>query len=452
LRAPEPATADLSRLVREAQSEQRIPSISAAAIGNGEVVWQEALGVADVEGGREATPDTQYRVGSITKTFTAAAVMQLRDAGELDLEDPLSEHVPEAAHGSPTLRRLLTHLSGLQRELPGYVWETLRFPDRAGLVSALADAEQVLRPGARWHYSNLAFALLGEVVARRSGLEYEAYVRDRLLQPLGLERTTFEQTQPAANAYLVDAYADVVRAEQNVIKGAFAAAGSLWSTTRDLCRWGMFLVEGRDGVLARETVEEMRRFQAMADLETWKVGWGLGVALLREDDRVFVGHGGAMPGFLASLTWDRETRSCAVVLTNSGSNAPVETLGLELADHAATAFAVDPKEWRPAGAPPAELEGVLGRWWSEGEEEIVQLRGDELQVPSAKAGEPPSRLVREGPDRYRTVSGHFRGELLLVERDEAGAVVKLWWGTYPLTREPETFAQGQQAALPPPSS
>jgi CubicO group peptidase (beta-lactamase class C family) len=167
LRPPDPPVAELSRLVREAQSGERIPSISAAAVGNGEIVWQETLGIADLEKGTEAEPNTQYRVGSITKTFTAAGVMQLRDAGVLELDDPLELHVPEAHHGHLTLRRMLTHLSGLQRELPGYVWETLEFPDREGLLAGLVDARQVLSPGARWHYSNLAFALLGEVVARR---------------------------------------------------------------------------------------------------------------------------------------------------------------------------------------------------------------------------------------------------------------------------------------------
>src|SRR5207244_9402299 len=105
------------------------------------------------------------------------AVMQLRDAGELELDDPLSKHIPGAAHGESTLRRLLAHVSGLQREMPGYVWETLEFPDREGLVAGLADAEQVLRPGAGWHYSNLAFALLCERVATRSALGSEAYPR-----------------------------------------------------------------------------------------------------------------------------------------------------------------------------------------------------------------------------------------------------------------------------------
>ena len=441
LRRPEPHVAELSRVVREAQSEQRIPSISAGAIGNGELVWQEALGLADVEGGREATPDTQYRVGSITKTFTAVAVMQLRDSGALDLDDPLSEYVPEAAHGAPTLRRLLTHLSGLQRELPGHVWETLESPDRAGLVSGLAEAEQVLRPGARWHYSNLAFALLGEVVARRSGLEYEDYVGERLLRPLGLERTTFEQTQPAANGYLVEPYADVVRPEQNVIKGAFAAAGSLWSTTGDLACWATFLVDGNDAVLARESVEEMRRFQAMADLEEWKLGWGLGVSLMREGDRLFVGHGGAMPGFLAGLAVSPKERSGAVVLVNSGAGVKIDELTRKLAVKAVEAYAAEPERWQPTEAIPPELEPLLGRWWTEGHEVVISVRNGRLELrdPTAAPSLPPSVFEPAGDDRYRGVSGPEEGELLEVVRDGSGQVTKLYWATYPLTRAPRVF-------------
>jgi CubicO group peptidase (beta-lactamase class C family) len=441
LPAPEPPVAELSRLVHEAQSEQRIPSISAAAVGNGEVVWQEALGLADVDGRVEATPDTQYRIGSITKTFTTVAVLQLRDAGELELEDPLSKHIPEAAHGDPTLRRLLTHLSGLQREMPGYVWETLEFPDREGLVAGLAEAEQVLRPGARWHYSNLAFALLGEVVARLSGLEYEDYVRERLLAPLGLERTSFEQTQPAANAYLVEPYADAVRAEQNVIKGAFAAAGSLWSTTGDLARWGTFLVEGAEGVLAKETAEETRRFQSMADLEQWKLGWGLGVALMREDDRIFVGHGGAMPGFLAGLAISPKERSGAVVLVNSGAGVKVEELLRKLAVKAAEAYPPEPKPWQAADAVAPELEALLGRWWTEGNEVVIRVRNGRLELrdPTAAPSLPPSVFEPVDDDRFRGVSGPEEGELLEVVRDESGQVTKLYWATYPLTREPRIF-------------
>src|SRR3954463_5010775 len=122
---PDQDVAALERIVRDAQVEGRLPSVSAAAFRRGEVLWQHAFGAADVESGEEATPEHQYRVASITKTFVAASIFQLRDEGRLDLEDPLSRHVPEAAHGEATLRRMLSHLSGLQREPPGEIWETL---------------------------------------------------------------------------------------------------------------------------------------------------------------------------------------------------------------------------------------------------------------------------------------------------------------------------------------
>ena len=108
---PERLPARLERLVRQAQREKRAPSVSAAVLRDGELIWETAVGVADVEADLAATPDTQYRIGSITKTFTAAAIMQLRDAGKLDLEDTLDRHVEGAAH-TPTIRRLLSFKVG----------------------------------------------------------------------------------------------------------------------------------------------------------------------------------------------------------------------------------------------------------------------------------------------------------------------------------------------------
>jgi CubicO group peptidase (beta-lactamase class C family) len=105
---PERLVARLEQRVREEQREKRAPSVAAAAVRDGRLVWETAVGLADVESGLEATPDTQYRVGSITKTFTSTAIMQLRDAGKLDLEDTIDRHVEGVAH-RPTIRRLLSH-------------------------------------------------------------------------------------------------------------------------------------------------------------------------------------------------------------------------------------------------------------------------------------------------------------------------------------------------------
>src|SRR3954471_5890947 len=200
--APELLSAELARLVAQEQHTSRLPSVAAAVLRDGEIVWETAVGVADVAAQRDATTDTQYRLGSITKSFTAAAIMQLRNAGKLDLEDTLDKHVEDAAH-APTLRRLLSHTTGLQRETHDDAWLKARFADVPELLATLGDAEQVLPPGARFHYSNLAFALLGIVVERVSGMPYADFVQQHLLDPLGLTRTTFDSQDPAATGYVV---------------------------------------------------------------------------------------------------------------------------------------------------------------------------------------------------------------------------------------------------------
>ena len=117
---PETLAPALERLIAERQAA-RLPSVAAAVVRKGEPVWSGAVGSASYEDDLAATADTQYRVGSITKTFTATAIMQLRDAGELDLDDRLEQHIDGVANGTPTIRRLLCHLSGLEREAGGHV-------------------------------------------------------------------------------------------------------------------------------------------------------------------------------------------------------------------------------------------------------------------------------------------------------------------------------------------
>src|SRR6185437_1714460 len=175
---------------------------------------------------RGATADTQYRIGSITKTFTATAIMQLRDAGGLDLDDRLEQHL-DVANGSPTIRRLLSHLSGLEREA-GEMFVTGESPTEQQLIESMRSVNFVLPPGEAHHYSNLAFALLGQVVARKSGMRYTDYVDERIIGPLGLERTTWTPQEPKAQGYLVDEYARTVWREAETDLGGTASAGQLW--------------------------------------------------------------------------------------------------------------------------------------------------------------------------------------------------------------------------------
>ena len=438
--APETLAAELRKQIGDAQAKQRAPSVAAAVVRDGEVIWADAVGIANADG-TAATPDHQYRIGSITKSFTAAAIMQLREAGMLDLEDRLDEHLPDVTHGELTVRRLLAHASGLQREIPGNVWETLQFPSGEELIGLLPEAERVLGPGEWFHYSNLAFSLLGEVVARRSGIPYEQYVTERIIEPLGLHRTSFEPVEPVATPYFADPYADVLRPEPVLEKtGSVAAAGSLWSTARDLCGWAAFLADSNPDVLSRESIDAMASVQVMLNNERWDFAYGLGLQLSRVDDRVFVGHAGGMPGFLSTVSVARKEKTGAVVLANASNFGP-EEVAHKLVSTTIEQLPVEPEPWRPGEPPPPELEGVLGRWWSEGSEFLFRFHDGKLEARMGEAPEWADWSIFEplGDDRFRTRQGRERGELLRIVRDESGTPVRLYWATYPFTRAPETF-------------
>ena len=424
----------------EAQRAGRLPSVSAAVFRGDELVWSEALGLADVEQRVEASPDTQYAVASITKTFTAVSVLQLRDEGKLDLDDPLSKHLPEASHGTPTLRRILAHASGLQREPPGEIWESLTFPGEEELLAGLEEAEQVLPPMAAWHYSNLAYALLGLVVARLSGGPFRDHLQERLLGPLGLERTTWGAGEKAALPYFVEPYSDAVQREPVLELGGKGGESGLYSTVGDLARWGAFLCDPDESVLSASSVAEMHDLNVMAETD-WTLGWGLGIELWRRGERIFGGHTGGFPGFLSILTYSRRDRVGAVMLTNTSNWPKLSPTGLDLAEAALEELAPELEPWTPEEAPPAEIAPLLGRWWSEGSETIFSWRGGKLEARFAD-GPPerePSVFEPEGDDRFRVVSGRERGEALRVVRDDEGEVVKLYWATYPFTRTPEIF-------------
>ncbi len=413
-----------------------MPSIAAAVFRDGDLVWETALGVADVESGLEATPDTQYRVGSITKTFTAAAIMQLRDAGKLDLEDTLDRHVEGAAH-RPTIRRLLSHASGLQRETQNDSWLTLRFAQPDELLETLAQAELVLPSGARFHYSNLAYALLGIVVERVSGMPYKEYVRERLFGPAGLTRLSFEPEPPAAKGYLAQPYADGVWDTVGVETGAWASAGQIWGTVGDICRWGAFLADPDESILAKRSAEEMRTVQVIDDHERWLSGYGLGLGLRRDGERIFAGHGGSMPGFIGVLLFSPKEKVVAAALTNE-SEAGLGELGVGLVRTTVEEWPVAPEPWRVGEPPPDEIVPLLGAWFMEATRVVFRWREGKLEsrYDGMLDWEPSSVFEQETPDRWRTVSGSEQGEALRIERAADGSVTRMIWAGYPVTREP----------------
>jgi CubicO group peptidase (beta-lactamase class C family) len=212
--------------------------------------------------------------------------------------------------------------------------------------------------------------------------------------------------------------------------GGVAAMGQLWSTVDDLCRLASFLAGGGDGILERASLDQMWTPQVMLDPERWSVGWGIGIELTAQEGRVFGGHGGAMPGFLAGLHVHRESGVGAAVLTNSATRLATRELCLELAGATIERWPAEIAPWRPEPEPPPEVRAILGRWWSEGNEFVFVWRDGKLtaELPGAPPWVHPSVFEPLPGGGYRVVSGRERGERLRVDGQ------RLLFGGYPFTR------------------
>jgi CubicO group peptidase (beta-lactamase class C family) len=445
--------AKLERLVRQTQADERIPALSVALHRQDRPLWTFQVGSSGVPD-RPLDDTTLFRMGSITKTFTAVMVMQCRDEGLLDLDDEVSRHIEVPAHGGLTIRRLLSHTSGLQREPFGDVWDTLRAPDAEQLIADLVRAERVLPSGRRFHYSNLGMSVLGLLVGRLRGGSWAEVLADRVLAPLGLSGIVVDPGERAAVGYLVDAYSDHARPEPAADFGAVGPAGQLWAAAGDLAKWAAFLgdpttVDPSGAVLAPSTLDEMRWPVTVVDEAAWGGGFGLGLILAPQGDRIIhVGHDGAMPGFLAGAYGRRggvgTPKACAAaVLGSSGTAAGTVDLPHALLKAAVAEDPADVEPWSPGEPVPPEFRSVLGRWWSEGFEFIFSWRAGALTASRAldPVGKPPSIFgpIDDTTTDLRTVSGREAGERLRLTRDPAGVVTRMHWATYSLTRTQETF-------------
>jgi hypothetical protein len=268
------------------------------------------------------------------------------------------------------------------------------------------------------------------------------------VRPLGLTRTTWSPVEPAARGYWADPHQDALYPEPDQDLGALRPVGQLWSTVADMARWTGVLCGSAPGVLPESVVALMHQPQVLRDAGTWESGWGHGLSLRRRRDRVFAGHSGAMPGFSAAVSVHRSSATGAVVLANATRGIDALSLADDLVEAVLDAGCADPDGTGPPArsAPPAypahavrptlcppELTGILGSWWSWGEEYVFRWRDDALQ---AQVGERMSVFVREGAWRFRTSRGNNHGEVLTVIHGTAGEIVKLEWGGYAYTRRP----------------
>ncbi|MEO8556565.1 MAG: serine hydrolase domain-containing protein [Actinomycetota bacterium] len=432
---------DLERRVREAQSQWHSPAVSAGIVRDGTLLWSIHVGSARLDPATAPTDDTQYMIGSITKTFTAVLVMALRDTGRLALDDRLEKYLPQTRHGAITIRQLLSHASGLQREPVGRIWENLDAPDQERLLRELEEAEQVLPVHFAFHYSNLAFALLGQIVEQLEGRPWGEVVVERILAPLGMKNTGLEPDDASrAMGYQVHPHTGVATVEPAFELKATAPLGGLWSTVADMGRYAAFVADPIDEVLSPDSVDEMCRPLIMADVEGWTRAYGLGYDLQRTGERVLAGHGGAMPGFLAGLRVRRQDRVGAVVFANSTAGAETTALAGQLVNAVLDAEPSLADVWSPS-QPQPDFDGILGSWWTEGEEIVFEVRDNVLwsRIPG---GLPiaDTRFAKTDEGRFRAVAGRERGELLEVTRGQSGGVERLHFATYALTRTPTAFA------------
>ncbi|MFJ8645249.1 serine hydrolase domain-containing protein [Streptomyces sp. NPDC093546] len=420
--------------VATAQTEGRTPSLVGAVVRDGEVVWTGARSCVD---GHAPDADTQYRIGSITKTFTAVLVMRLRDEALLDLADPLEKHLPGTGVGEVTIAQLLGHTAGLAAESPAPWWERTPGTLRPELADVLGERPLLHPSGRRHHYSNTGYTLLGSLVEAVRGVSWEEALRTEILEPLGLLRTSTQPVAPHAGGWAVHPWADVMLPEPAEDLGLMAPAGQLWSTAGDLCRFAAFLAEGDDRVLRAESVHEMRTPAAPPESGDWDSGYGLGLQLGRRDGRTLVGHSGSLPGFLAGLWMSVEDGLAAVVLANATSGPVPGVVAADLVRIVADAEPRLPQPWRPLPEIAPGLLELTGPWyWGTYAYGLAVVAGRGVELRPLRGQGRASRFRAESDSTWIGLDGYYAGETLRVVRREDGSVSHLDLGSFVFTREP----------------
>ena len=415
-----------------AQAYGGIPGASLAVVHDQELVWASGFGFAHVEREEPATPSTVYSVCSISKLFTAIGVLQLRDQGQVDLDDPVAKHLEWfriqdefAEAGAVTVEGLLTHTSGLPREAKAPYWTgpDYPFPTHEEIVATLPAQSMLYPPRTYYQYSNLALTLAGEIVAAASGQSYDDYIRANILDPLGMTSTFTDLQDRFRGNRLASGYTARGRDGQRRlvpdyrVRGVSPAAG-FTSTVEDLARfasWQFRVLDGNDALLDRNTLREMHRVHWLEpDGDTT---YGLGFSVWKSDGDTFVGHGGSCPGYRSHLLLRPQDRVATAFAANGQ--------GVDARRFAQTAYDIVAPALRqaarkrdgeaPAGGAPTAAENGAAEGGAEasataepealrrftgtyarsfGGEFAVLLRDGDLQVLSLPTDDPLEALTR----------------------------------------------------------
>jgi CubicO group peptidase (beta-lactamase class C family) len=383
--------AAVDAVAAEALTRGPIAGLSIAVFEHGQPVLAKGYGLADVESGVAATAETSYPIASVTKHFTAAAVLRLADQGRLALDDPLSRFYPAARPriGALTLRHLLDHTSGITRGGPA---------PRAAALSVLQRGGTALGQGEDWDYSNYNFSLLGLVIEQVSGRGYADEVRDELVAPAGLTGTGYceDGTAVPGRGRDYQSGAKTVTPTPYWTEPRFFAAGGLCSTVLDLVRFESALEAGR--VVSPAMLQAMRAPTRLpSGLE---VDYGLGTRLGFTAGRRKLGHTGAGQSNKAVLArYPAEDVTVAVLLNTERANAPVTATDVEERVEALFFGLADPSALgAPASLP--ELQREAGEYRDRSRLERLTTDGRTLTARPGWHHHAESRLLPEGEDLF----------------------------------------------------
>ena len=348
----------------------KVPGAAVLVSRNGKTVFEKGYGYASIENGARVAPETRFRIGSVTKQFTAAAILRLQEEGRLSVDDHLSKFIPGYPRGGEvTLRHLLTHTSGIHSftDKPEFL-ETVTTPIKSAddFIRSFENDPYDFAPGTKWSYDNSGYFLLGYIVEKVSGQPYGDFLRAHFFEPLGMKDTgVYRNADPPAHdstGYSQDGAS--VRKARNWDMSRAGGAGILYSTAPDLARWNEGLFGGH--VLSRASLDAAwSPVNPVSTKEPANDGYGFGWALdtfrgLRE-----IHHGGGLEGFLSELTRFPAQGLTVVVLANSSPPVP-GLVPSELAHEVAEVYLGDAMKQRPStqaiALSPADLEAFVGRY------------------------------------------------------------------------------------------
>lgn len=411
-------------------AEREQPAISVGIVYDQDLIWAKGYGFADVASKRAATPATVYRVASISKLFTATALMQLRDAGKIRLDDPVATYLPwfkvkDSFADSPpiTIRHLMTHTSGLPRNSAGMPDGEVGWPTREQMIEALAAQATVLDRDTEFKYSNLAWALAGEVVAAVSGQAYEAYVDQHILRPLGMTSSTMRPTPDTAG--LATPYTRRVPGKARRIArfsdwAGMTPAANLATSVEDLAKFASLQFRsgpaGGPNILRGSTIREMHRVQWLRP--NWQSGQGLGFAIRRVGEQVQVGHGGSTPGFRTQIQIVPAQKLAVIVLTNADDGDPGSYLD-EVLETIGPAIATATAKPRPEPVADPAWQAYVGNYGRpddpDANTEFVVLNNRLTMVTTGSSWNGRVPLTPAGPHTFRMQGGSTSGELVVFD-------------------------------------